>query len=120
MKYTEKNSKSYTLSMNNKESEERPLKLKNFGKLLLKVKLKLELLICSTRIMPTVNQTKRILVLLRVQISAVRLLNIPHLMKLLFAISLQFHYLDTLQTVSSIMINYIKSLSKLQRTSTES
>lgn len=78
-------SKLFTLSMNNKDLVERQLRPKSFGKLLLTVKLKLVPHICSTKIMLTTSQTINILELLRALTSAVKLSNIPHQMKSLFA-----------------------------------
>ena len=55
------------LNMSKKEEGIRQLRLKNCGKLLLKVKLKQEHLTCFLKIMQILNQTNRILVQLRVQ-----------------------------------------------------
>lgn len=76
-----KNLRHSTLSMSLKEKEERPLKPKSCGKLSLIVKLRLVLLTCCIRIMLMLNPTTSIWVLLRVQICAAKLLNIPHPMK---------------------------------------
>lgn len=79
--FGEKNLKNYMKNMKELAEEEELLRHNGSGDRLLNHNVKLELLTCSTKITATENQTNKTSVLLRVQISVLRSLNIPALMK---------------------------------------
>lgn len=81
-----KNLKIFTLNMKRKIKVENQLRLNGFGIKLSTVKLKLELLICCTKIIAIQNLINKTLEQLKVQTSAPKFWNIQVQMKLLFVI----------------------------------
>lgn len=116
MKPLEKTSKNCTLSTKMKEGGERPSQLKDFGKLLSIVRLKQEHPTCFIKTMLMPSQTTNTWEQSRALTSVAKLLSIPHLMRSLYAILLQFRSQDMLRMAHSTSKNSTKLLRSLQET----
>jgi len=109
--------KNFTLNMKQKVGAIRPWKLKNCGRKLLKVRLKLVRLTCSTRITLTENPINKIWAPSKARIFVVKLWNTLQRMKLPSATLLPFVFLGLFYLmVHTTLLSFTVSLAKLLET----